>query len=247
MSHEDEECPDCDEKFVDLRSLSDHYDKNHGSSSEDGDNPQELSRKGKRQNKRKNSAAMSESKSSKQKGQKQNRDGEGGEQQAKMWKEVMTVRRRQKEAEEELTRKNKKSEEEVVRKGRQMTEQIEKKYDEKIATLLSAKKKEVAVMADEVSSMQKSLAKKNQEMLDSLRSKHKTEEVEMVTQLLSKFDDEEVAVEGDLDGEVAEQPHLPPAPDCPICFEPMAPPTRIYQCGAGHLLCGACRPRLLVA
>ena len=164
-----------------------------------------------------------------------------------MWKEVKTVRRRQKEAEEELIRRNKKSEEEVVRKARQTTEQIEKKYDEKIATLLSAKKEELAMMADEVSLEQKRLAEKNQEKLDSLRSKHKTEEIKMVTQLLSKFDDEEAGVEGDLDGEVREPPHLlPAAPDCPICFEPMTPPTRIYQCGAGHLLCGTCRPRLLV-
>ena len=36
------------------------------------------------------------------------------------------------------------------------------------------------------------------------------------------------------------------APDCPICYELMSPPTRIFQCGAGHLVCGTCRPRLQV-
>ena len=41
-------------------------------------------------------------------------------------------------------------------------------------------------------------------------------------------------------------PPPPPAPDCPICYEPMVPPTRIFQCGAGHLVCGGCRPKIQV-
>ena len=41
-------------------------------------------------------------------------------------------------------------------------------------------------------------------------------------------------------------PPPPPAPDCPICFEPMTPPTRIFLCGAGHLVCGACKSQLQV-
>ena len=41
-------------------------------------------------------------------------------------------------------------------------------------------------------------------------------------------------------------PQAPTAPDCPICYELMSPPTRIFQCGAGHLVCGTCRPRLQV-
>ena len=39
---EEEECPECEQKFIDLRTLSDHFDKNHGSSSED----EELSSRG---------------------------------------------------------------------------------------------------------------------------------------------------------------------------------------------------------
>ena len=263
---EEEECPECDQRFPDLRTLSDHFDKNHGSSSEDEDKPQKLSSKGKtllrKINKPKNnkksqadSAAVSSpgSKSSQQKGQKRKRNTEQkyrNTRQANMWKEVRILRRRQKELEEELIRKNKQSEEEMVSKDRQMTEQIENKYEEQITTLVNAKKKEVAMMVDEVSLKQKTLAQKHQELLDSIRNKHKTEEIEMVTQLLAQLDDEEGE---QLDEEEEEEEvereaiPLPPAPDCPICFEPMTPPTRIYQCGAGHLLCGACRPRLLVA
>ena len=46
--------------------------------------------------------------------------------------------------------------------------------------------------------------------------------------------------------EEAGGPLLPLAPSCPVCFEPMSPPTRIFQCGGGHLLCGQCRPRIQV-
>ena len=39
---------------------------------------------------------------------------------------------------------------------------------------------------------------------------------------------------------------LPLAPSCPVCFEPMSPPVRIFQCGGGHLICGQCKPRIQV-
>ena len=159
-----------------------------------------------------------------------------------MWKEMRILRSGQKEVEEELIRTSKQMEEEMVKKGRQMREQIENKYEEKITTLLSEKKTEVAMEADKVSLKQITLAKKNQEMLERVRNKHKTEEIERVTQLLAQLDEDEE--EDEVEREAVP---LPPAPDCPICFEPMTPPTRIYQCGSGHLLCGTCRPRLLVA
>ena len=46
MRGEEEECPECERKFPDLQTLSDHFDKKHGSSSEDEEKPQELSSKG---------------------------------------------------------------------------------------------------------------------------------------------------------------------------------------------------------
>ena len=32
--------------------------------------------------------------------------------------------------------------------------------------------------------------------------------------------------------------------ECPICFEEMRPPTRIWQCVDGHAICEGCRNRL---
>jgi len=37
-----------------------------------------------------------------------------------------------------------------------------------------------------------------------------------------------------------------PCPSCPVCLVPMAPPTSIYQCAGGHLVCGPCRDKLHV-
>ena len=57
---------------------------------------------------------------------------------------------------------------------------------------------------------------------------------------------EEGEEEGEEEKEEGEERTSPPTPDCPICYEPMTPPTRIFQCGAGHLVCGACKPKLQV-
>merc|ERR1719391_831885 len=33
----------------------------------------------------------------------------------------------------------------------------------------------------------------------------------------------------------------PPLPECPVCFDQMAPPTNIFQCANGHLIGAQCR------
>jgi len=33
-------------------------------------------------------------------------------------------------------------------------------------------------------------------------------------------------------------------PECPVCMDEMRPPTRIYSCGNGHLICEECKPGL---
>jgi len=32
--------------------------------------------------------------------------------------------------------------------------------------------------------------------------------------------------------------------DCPVCWEPMAPPMRIWQCPANHLICNSCKNKM---
>jgi len=35
-------------------------------------------------------------------------------------------------------------------------------------------------------------------------------------------------------------------PECPVCLSPVHPPTRIFQCFAGHIVCGDCESRIMV-
>ena len=38
---------------------------------------------------------------------------------------------------------------------------------------------------------------------------------------------------------------IPKTPECPICLEEMRPPTQIFNCNNGHLVCGECRPKVI--
>ena len=91
---------------------------------------------------------------------------------------------------------------------------------------------------------EKTLSEENQDELNNLTKKHKAENADMVENILDNEDDEAKEDEGEDASQAA--PQAPAAPDCPICYELMTPPTRIFQCGAGHLVCGTCRPRLQV-
>ena len=115
--------------------------------------------------------------------------------------------------------------------------------------MLEDEKQTRAVQMDqELVEMQETLSKENQDELNNLAKKHKAENSDMVENMLEDEGAEEAGeVEGD---EEDEEDNLkaqePAAPDCPVCFELMSPPTRIFHCGAGHLVCGTCRPRLQV-
>ena len=167
---------------------------------------------------------------------------------AEKWKKVRLARRRQKEAVEEVMRKNKEAEEEMSKEGRVSKEKVEKEFQDKIDALAreikvmeDEKQKRLFQMDQELVERQMILSKTNQDELNNLTKKHKVENADMVEEILDNEDKED---DEDEDEEAA--PQAPAAPDCPICYELMSPPTRIFQCGAGHLVCGTCRPRLQV-
>merc|ERR1712029_678387 len=66
----------------------------------------------------------------------------------------------------------------------------------------------------------------------------------MIENILDNEDNEDDETKEDVEDAPKAAPQAPVAPDCPICYELMSPPARIFQCGAGHLVCGTCRPRL---
>ena len=157
---------------------------------------------------------------------------------------------------EELVRKNNEAEEEMSKEGRMRKERVEKEFQDKIDALareikiLEDEKQTRAVKMDqELVERKETLSKENQDELNDLAKKHKAENADIVENILNKEDEEADEDGEDEEGEEAVPKaalEAPTAPDCPICYELMSPPTRIFQCGSGHLVCGTCRPRLQV-
>ena len=129
-------------------------------------------------------------------------------------------------------------------------EMMEKELQDKIDALAreikiieDEKQKRIVQMDQELVERGKTLCKENNDELNNLAKKQKAENADMVEMMLDNEDEE-----GEEDGEDAPKtaPRAPNAPECPICYELMSPPTRIFHCGAGHLVCGNCRPKLQV-
>jgi hypothetical protein len=51
-------------------------------------------------------------------------------------------------------------------------------------------------------------------------------------------------IESEIKARVSGGPSLPPAPECPICLDSLAPPARLYNCPEGHLVCSECRTKV---
>jgi len=92
------------------------------------------------------------------------------------------------------------------------------------------------------------LRRGQQERVEEVVREHEEvvrEHAERLAHLLAEHE----AAEGDLVARHAEERRAGQddwlgAPECPVCLERMAPPTQIFQCRNGHLVCGACRPGL---
>ena len=121
-----------------------------------------------------------------------------------------------------------------------MVEELDKEFEDKMAALVKEKQEKRLEIAEKVRVKKEKQAKVGQSLLNKLKKEHKAEEEEVVAEMLKQADEE-----GE-EKEEGEERTSPPTPDCPICYEPMTPPTRIFQCGAGHLVCGACKPKLQV-
>ena len=163
--------------------------------------------------------------------------------QASLWVELKKFRLKQNKTLEEERVKNRETEEAMAREGEEARERAAREFKVKISDLVKANHEEMARMDQQVQERQERLTRENQERLIHLKKRQQEEESQMLTALLGQDSKDEEEVVDD----VAQAAHIPPpAPDCPICYEPMAPPTRIFQCGAGHLVCGTCRPKLQV-
>jgi len=117
-------------------------------------------------------------------------------------------------------------EEEAIEKLKiQNRELLQKTINENLEREKAAKEKSrrrIQLKAEEVAEGVKLKIAEQEELLELLRKKQSEEEG-------------------------AGLPPPPPGaalPDCPVCMESLAPPTRVHQCAKGHLICGHCKPSL---
>ena len=149
-------------------------------------------------------------------------------------------------------KKKEENQEELVKMEEKMVEELDKEYKDKLAALTLALEKEKqekrSEIAEKVKVEQKRQANVDLGILDDLEKQQKTAEAEMMADMWKQIEEEEEEEKEEGIGANPPNPNPtpPPAPDCPICYEPMVSPTRIFQCGAGHLVCGRCKPKLQV-
>ena len=131
-----------------------------------------------------------------------------------------------------------------------MVEELDKEFEDKMAALMREKQEKRAEIAEKVKVKKERQVQVDQETLANLEKEHKAEREELMEEMWGQAEEEEQdnkqAVPNHHDQPNSDPPPPPPAPDCPICFESMTPPTRIFQCGNGHLVCGGCKPKLQV-
>jgi len=118
-------------------------------------------------------------------------------------------------------------------------EEINKMTRVEIAQELdNAEEERKSFLADEQGGMKRRHAKECEEL-----AKKQKEEVERLHNQLAKnkrkIDDLEKAMQSRL-----KFPRGPKVPECPVCLEEMIPPTEIFNCRNGHLVCGECKPKV---
>jgi len=89
--------------------------------------------------------------------------------------------------------------------------------------------------------------------LENLETKMETEKIalekefqEKLSTLHNQHKKQKEAIENEIRACVGPAPAPPPAPECPICLESLAPPARLYNCPEGHLLCSECRTKVQI-
>ena len=154
-----------------------------------------------------------------------------------MWMTLKSVRKRQKAAVEKPLMKKQENEEELILMEKKMMEEVDKEYEVKMESLVREKHEKKLEVAEKVKVKREKQGQFHQGVLDKLEKEHKAEEVDLMAEMWKqagdeqegeqeKKEEEDISEAGQSSPEQEHAGPLPPAPDCPICFEPMIPPTR---------------------
>ena len=150
-------------------------------------------------------------------------------------------------------------------------ERVRREFEAKIDELKADKEEKDKSITREVKKKMEELVKSDEEEVESILEENERESAEMISRHLDEdenaqedssddesssdesiIDDENEGYENIWDAPIgSEEENEAPmeiqtsyAPECPVCYEPMAPPVHIYQCARGHLVCGNCRPQI---
>ena len=152
-----------------------------------------------------------------------------------MCEKLKSTRKRQKAALEDASKKQEEDEKELNSMEKKMMEEVDKEYEAKMESLVREKHEKMLEVAEKVKVKREKQGQSHQDLMNNLKKEHKAEEVDLMAEMWKQAGDEQ---EGDEEKKEdinealqsdPEQEHagpLPPAPDCPICFEPIIPPTR---------------------
>ena len=113
---------------------------------------------------------------------------------------------------------------------------LDQKHNQEILELSKKHAEANVKMTDKHEREREELAEKKRVKLESL-TKQEEEAIKRFIKVLKgakrKYDDED-------DEEKVEDSIF----ECPICYEMMTPPKKIYQCAEGHLVCSECKPKI---
>ena len=165
--------------------------------------------------------------------------------------EGMTVALKSKEKETvskvtDMVKENKKRRQALIRENEKRLESLVRENKEQLEALV---RENEALLQK----MRQDWTKENEQKLNQIIQEHKSQEVMMI----AKHQEEERSASKapELNEERRSVSAPPSLPECPVgsacfvffkqhvqvCFEELAPPTRIFQCRNGHLLCETCK------
>lgn len=118
-------------------------------------------------------------------------------------------------------------------------EALEKKHDDNLKTISLKKEKQIAkILKEEKREIEAEnsafvLEKENREMNHNSMKNAINYSIDVLikklVQITDKLDENEALKKG---------------MECPVCLDQMKPPTRIFQCTSGHLLCEECKCKM---
>jgi len=127
--------------------------------------------------------------------------------------ELEELKRNQEKRVQETKRENQTKEQNLMKENKKRLERVKKENKERISQLKEENEKSISALHG-----------LNQEQMALVVVKHAEEEERNAAEMRT--------------------PHTnnrPEVPECPVCFNEMVPPTRIFQCRDGHLVCETCK------